>query len=144
MSDLISRQAAIDEANAWLLDCFHVQKQDMSCGLIRRLEDLPSTQPEYRLDEWCTDCKEYDKERHCCPRWNRVIRDTLQDVQPERKTGRWIYGEDEHCIDGYHCDKCGFFVPWDYVHKFINYIEDYNFCPNCGAKMKQEAEDETD
>ena len=42
MSDLISRQAAIDEANAWLLDCFKVQKQDRSCGLIRRLEDLPS------------------------------------------------------------------------------------------------------
>ena len=42
MSDLISRQAAIDEANAWLLDCFKAQKQDRSCGLIRRLEDLPS------------------------------------------------------------------------------------------------------
>ena len=44
--DLISRQAAIDEANAWLLDCFNVQKQNRSCGLIRRLEDLPSAQPE--------------------------------------------------------------------------------------------------
>ena len=44
MSDLISRQDAINEANAWLLDCFKVQKQDRSCGLIRRLEDLPSAQ----------------------------------------------------------------------------------------------------
>ena len=44
--DLIDRQAAIDEANAWLLDCFKVQKQNRSCGLIRRLEDLPSAQPE--------------------------------------------------------------------------------------------------
>ena len=56
-------------------------------------------------------------------------------AQPERKKGKWIYGEDEYGIDGYHCDKCGFFVPWDYVHKFINYIEDYNFCPHCGAKL---------
>ena len=56
----------------------------------------------------------------------------------ERKTGKWIYGENEYGIDGYHCDKCGFFVPWDYVHKFINYIEDYKFCPNCGAKMEDE------
>jgi hypothetical protein len=46
MDDLISRQAAIDEANAWLLDCFKVQKQNRSCGLIRRLEDLPSAEPE--------------------------------------------------------------------------------------------------
>ena len=42
MDNLISRQAAIDAANDWLLDCFKVQKQDRSCGLIRRLEDLPS------------------------------------------------------------------------------------------------------
>ena len=56
----------------------------------------------------------------------------------EHKMGRWIYGEDEYGIDGYHCDKCGFFVPWDYTHKFINYIEDYNFCPSCGADMRGE------
>lgn len=29
--------------------------------------------------EWCTDCKEYDHEKHCCPRWNKVIRNTLND-----------------------------------------------------------------
>lgn len=29
--------------------------------------------------EWCTGCKEYDHEKHCCPRWNKVIRDTLND-----------------------------------------------------------------
>lgn len=59
-------------------------------------------------------------------------------AQPERKKGKWIYGEDEYGIDGYHCDECGFFVPWDYAHKFINYIEDYHFCPNCGANMRGE------
>lgn len=58
----------------------------------------------------------------------------IQPIQPKR--GKWIYGEDEYGIDGYHCDKCGFFVPWDYAHKFINYIADYNFCPSCGADMK--------
>lgn len=34
---------------------------------------------EPKLDEWCTDCKEYDTEKHCCPRFNRVIRNTLKD-----------------------------------------------------------------
>lgn len=61
----------------------------------------------------------------------------LPSAQPGRKRGKWIYGEDEYGIDGYHCDKCGFFVPWDYAHKFINYIEDYNFCPGCGADMRE-------
>ena len=61
----------------------------------------------------------------------------MPSAQPERKRGKWIYGEDEYGIDGYHCDKCGFFVPWDYAHKFINYIEDYKFCPGCGADMRE-------
>lgn len=60
----------------------------------------------------------------------------LPSAQPERKKGKWIYGEDEYGIDGYHCDKCGFFVPWDYTHKFIDFIKDYHFCPNCGADMR--------
>lgn len=38
-------------------------------------------QPEQHYDEWCTDCKEYDHERHCCPRFNRVIRETLKDCK---------------------------------------------------------------
>lgn len=29
------------------------------------------------MDEWCTDCREYDREKHCCPRFNRVIRSAL-------------------------------------------------------------------
>ena len=29
-------------------------------------------------DEWCTDCKEYDTEKKCCPRFNRVIRGALK------------------------------------------------------------------
>lgn len=47
--------------------------------------DLPSVRLEYKLDEWCTDCKEYDHERHCCPRFNRVIRETLEEIQAEQK-----------------------------------------------------------
>ena len=44
--------------------------------------ELPSAQPD--TDEWCHDCKEYDKEHHCCPRWNRVIRTTLEEAQPDK------------------------------------------------------------
>ena len=57
----------------------------------------------------------------------------LPPIQPKR--GKWIYGEDSmaDCVDGYRCDQCGFFVPWDYQHKSIDYIKDYNFCPKCGS-----------
>ena len=64
-------------------------------------------------------------------------------IQPESKKGRWIYCEDSmaDCVDGYRCDQCGFFIPWDYQHKSIDYIKDYNFCPHCGADMRTKETD---
>lgn len=83
--DCISRQAAIDAMEHKLTEPAYLHTgEDWYVGINSAefvLYDLPSAQPE--LDEWCTECKEYDKERHCCPRWNRVIRQTLEDVQPE-------------------------------------------------------------
>jgi len=48
------------------------------------MRDLISRQA---ANEWCTDCKEYDQDRHCCPRWNRVIRNTVEEIKAEH---RWI------------------------------------------------------
>ena len=31
------------------------------------------------MSEWCTGCKEYDTEKHCCPRFNNVIRNTMNE-----------------------------------------------------------------
>lgn len=36
-----------------------------------------------KYDEWCDDCKEYDQQNHSCPRFNRVIRTTLDDVRKQ-------------------------------------------------------------
>ena len=64
---------------------------------------------------------------------NTIRKMTTIDRHP---IGHWIYGEDEVAMcDGYRCDRCGFFVPWDYEHKFIDFINDYHFCPSCGARM---------
>lgn len=41
--------------------------------------------------------------------WKRIKK--LPSAQPQKMRGKWTYGEDEYGIDGYHCDKCGFFVP---------------------------------
>ena len=101
MSDLISRQAAID--------CEYQVK------IINDIEYVMLSEVQMKMRK-------------------------LPSAQPQRMRGKWTYGEDEYGIDGYHCDKCGFFVPWDYTHKFINFIKDYHFCPNCGADMRGEKE----
>ena len=71
--------------------------------------------------------------------WRNAYERGKRDVL-ERKTGKWVHAEDEFGIDGNHCDQCGFFVPWDYIHTFINYIENYHYCPNCGVKMMKKGD----
>ena len=139
MDDLISRQAAIDV----LADMHCKSDEDGYVWIIRsdawaRIDALPSAQPEYRLDEWCTDCKEYDTEKHCCPRFNQVIRTTLNEMKSERKKGKWIYGEDNPGTgrDGWFCSECEHFEMWDYSADMKSAeLNLPNFCPNCGAKM---------
>lgn len=61
----------------------------------------------------------------------------LEAAQKEQEAeGKWIYGEDETGVDGWHCSECGFFEPWFY--KFtddIDFIRFYGHCPSCGRKM---------
>lgn len=96
MNDLIDRQAAIDD----LQDMYHaaekwgkeasddvIKARAESCmaSLIEmklRIEKLPTAEP-YNMDEWCEDCKEYDHEKHCCPRFNRVIRTAMEEAKGE-------------------------------------------------------------
>ena len=42
-------------------------------------------QSEISLDESCTDCPLYDKDRHSCPRFNKVIPEVLREVMAERR-----------------------------------------------------------
>ena len=44
---------------------------------IKALEQEPQT------FKWCTDCKEYDQEKHCCYRWSKVIRDAVEEMKQE-------------------------------------------------------------
>lgn len=40
-----------------------------------------SAQPELEEFEWCHDCKEYDQEKHCCHRFTKVIRNTVEELK---------------------------------------------------------------
>lgn len=72
----------------------------MAEGEIYDIEYDPKRKTERKTDEWCTDCKEYDQEKHCCPRWNRVIRQTLSE-QPEmvrcKDCKYWLH--ERQCIE---------------------------------------------
>ena len=41
-------------------------------------------------NEWCPDCAEYDKENHCCHRFTKVIRQTVEECKREWANEGWI------------------------------------------------------
>ena len=103
--DLISRQAALDELNVGAeflrrvlddMDVVGAEREKYSWGLgltesyIADMKDLPSAQPEPEEFEWCTGCKEYDQEAHCCHRWTKVIRNTVEEIKNAQPEPRWI------------------------------------------------------
>lgn len=60
----------------------------------------------------------------------------LPSAQPERKTGRWIYGQDELFVS---CSECGMETTRNELKGIALFGEDEpKFCPNCGAKMEGE------
>lgn len=98
MDDAISRQDAIRLVHSVLYEMMvdaaateiekPMSKEDKLLLKVNRavctaLKDLPSAEPVRKPDEWCTDCKEYDHEKNCCPRFNRVIKSALKDAEPE-------------------------------------------------------------
>lgn len=108
--DLISRQAAIDEViNLWADKPFGnpalVEIKDC-------IEALPSAQTEHtethscdyqhtETHESCTDCPLYDHDRHNCPRFNKVIPRTIEEVKP-----RWIPVTEALPKNGHYYLKC--------------------------------------
>ena len=98
--DTISRHAAVDEANAWLLDCFKVQKQNRSCGLIRRLEDLPAAQPER------ANCKICHALQGLVDRFERILRDIRETQVDDSVCGMCEYDGAFVGQSGEWCNEC--------------------------------------
>jgi hypothetical protein len=56
----------------------------LGCAHEKEMSDLSETKRDSSdLDEWCDTCREYDSERHCCPRYNRVIREAVEEVKAD-------------------------------------------------------------
>ena len=81
-------------------------------------EAIYNGQTEPKEFEWCRNCKEYDSEKHCCPRFNRVIRKTLEEAQTEII----------RCKDCKHWGHKGLCNIWD------EYISNEDFYCGCAER----------
>ena len=102
---------------------------------LRDIDNMPAAdvvEVRHYLSEWCTDCKEYDKEKHCCPRFNRVIEETVAEMKSEGwqkvRHGHW----EKRWNTWFKCELptcsvCG-----------NGEIFKTDYCPECGAKMVNE------
>lgn len=89
MKDLIDRQAAIEAIDKNRQDLLSLGMNGAEHILVhygrRVIENLLTDEN----DEWCDNCKEYDHNKHCCPRFNRVIRKTVEEVKQNAEQ-KWI------------------------------------------------------
>ena len=47
------------------------------------IDGIDTLEQEPQSFEWCETCKEYDQEKHCCHRWTKVIRNTVEEMKQE-------------------------------------------------------------
>ena len=111
MDDTISRLAVIQIIEKMRARIGHNLERSVGRAMIEILDEvgedvgkLPSAEEE--SFEWCDTCKEYDQEAHCCHRWSKMIRKTVEEMQVVR------------------CKDC----------KYAEYIDDVKtlWCTECG------------
>ena len=68
-----------------------------------------------------------------------LVRDIAPSVQLERKRGHWIEADDSYNRISGRCSVCG----WE-SHMYEDDVVGMNFCPNCGADMRERDEQKSD
>ena len=69
----------------------------------------------------------------------QIALERLPSVEPERKNGKWMQDWLAEKLDIYLCSECG--QPLQLRDEYGNKAK-VNFCPNCGADMRGEQDDE--
>lgn len=62
----------------------------------------------------------------------QAIEKQMSSIQPKRKTGRWEH-DGGHFTNRWICSQCGY--------KFYFEKSEAKYCPNCGAKMESDKND---
>ena len=147
MDDPISRQRAINVIERMRAYIGHNMERAVGAAFIEILDDigedigrLPSAEEE--SFEWCTDCKEYDQEKHCCHRWSKMINQTIKEIRGTTAVGEWVKVHG-FCTPGgdpvWKCSNCGKGMHV-YGVEHGSYGADiaehqWVACPSCGAVM---------
>ena len=88
----------------------------------------------------CGECEAYDKEKHYCPKFCKVIKETVKEIEENHNIkGKWEMTykgmkKDVNTglmISAYNC-KCSV-CGWETGNQGTR----FNYCPNCGAKMDE-------
>lgn len=87
----------------------------------------------------CGECEAYDKEKHHCPKFCKVIKETVKEIEENHNKGKWeitYKGKRKDVntglmISAYNC-KCSV-CGWETRSQGTR----FNYCPNCGAKMDE-------
>ena len=138
-SDTISRQAVIDALHTWFRDGFDEDKWWNSTHVLAAIEGLHPVQQEHKW-ETCFECPL----SHGCPKIkgctneqaieyaSQIPNDCPLSAQPEPQEGHWIEGKIYRDVIECNCSECGQLMTTAASVRM-------NYCPNCGAKMKGEA-----
>lgn len=113
----MTREEAIKIINCYDIDFYDLSGEKIPADKLADACDMAIEALEgVCFDEWCTDCKEYDTEKKCCPRFNRVIRGALKrepsedgtleiKVENATKIGRVLISDDKHRGGLYYPDE---------------------------------------
>ena len=129
MDSHVSKGAVIDAISLELDMIDHVP-QWVYDRLEKAIKELPSAEEE--SFEWCTGCKEYDQEAHCCHRWSKMIQKTVDEMQIVRCKD-CKYAEYIDDVQTLWCTECGngrTVAPYDFC-SYGERRDDKVTCENC-------------
>ena len=87
----------------------------------------------------CGECEAYDKEKYHCPKFCKVIKETVKEIEENHNKGKWemtYKGKTKDVntglmISAYNC-KCSV-CGWETGNQGTR----FSYCPKCGAKMDE-------
>ena len=125
-------------------DCFGEEckyNDCMVCVFAKAIEIVKQEAAEYEeCYKDCGDCEAYNKEKHHCPKFCKVIKETVKEIEENHNIkGKWEMTykgmrKDVNTglmISAYNC-KCSV-CGWETGNQGTR----FSYCPNCGAKMDE-------
>lgn len=119
------------------LDCAYEQVGD---ALDKAIEIVKQEAAEYEeCYKDCGECEAYDKEKHHCPKFCKVITEAVREIEENHNKGKWemtYKGKRKDVntglmISAYNC-KCSV-CGWETGNQGTR----FSYCPKCGAKMDE-------